>query len=244
MEDIQYHQNDEESVKFFNSSRAYYWSEAVIYQGKITIEAAKENIKLFSHNFENDIINYTEYAVYRTKKLMEQQLREQLKSYNLNDEEFQYIFDDYMKSIPKATLPRDHEFKLHFLNSMQEYFFVVALGGSVDYLKKPDEFIPICKEILDSLGGWQAVKDLRNMREHDDEYVSGLSSHEEARKRFCSRNEELSIKGDATGTSVDFVNKRYMLGTNINLFKVVETHERYIGDIQKIYYELLDSMMW
>lgn len=207
------------NITFYNASHAYFWSEAVIYQGETTIETARKVVQ----HFAIPQSGLSEHDVMRIKDQMQELAK--------NEEEFQRL----LNTLPKATLPRDHEFQSHFLLHMHEHFFANALGKSIDFLGKLSNFGDILKDILNSIGGPQVALDLRNMREHDDEYIAG-NGH--AQNRFITRNDELSIITDATSTCIDFENRQYILGGKINLFQTVDVYERVIRDIQKVYYYL------
>ena len=123
-----------------------------------------------------------------------------------------------------------------FIRIMEEHFFVIALGKSIDYFKKFNEYDKIIHEI-DNLFSLKKIADLRNMREHDDEYVSGAGH---AQSRFNFNNVSKNYTGDMTATYC--TPSEYYLG-NVEIRGIVNYYTNKLANIHNIYKCVFDSLV-
>ncbi|MPN10916.1 hypothetical protein SDC9_158213 [bioreactor metagenome] len=117
---------------------------------------------------------------------------------------------------------------------MEEHFFVIALNKSLTYLtkiKKIKEFKSDVKDILDTICdeiGRENISNLRNMREHDDEYTNGKGNKQ---GDFITALDNFAA--DAT-SSIIILGEAHLLGCKIDVLKTIEIYERILPEIQQI----------
>lgn len=126
---------------------------------------------------------------------------------------------------------------------MEEYFFALVLGKSVDFLRRLSEFSSIVS-VIDQRIGLQNIMDIRNMREHDDDYIGGEGYNAKERligkeKLLGGVDEEGSSMVDGTATMIYVTEDKYLLGNIIDIFEVVRVFKDEIKNIEKIKNELL-----
>ena len=149
-------------------------------------------------------------------------------------------FDEYIKTGNQRFLDlsnqRQNDFQQNrFVRMMEEHFFVIALGKSLDYLKVFPEYSHLLQEI-DNRFSLRKISDLRNMREHDDEYTSGMGR---AQSRFEFLDAAKSHGGDMTGTLCSPT--EYNLG-NVEIRSIVAYYKSKILDIEIICQQIMESL--
>lgn len=123
---------------------------------------------------------------------------------------------------------------------MEEHFFVIALGKSIDYLNYIKERSQISKELLDELYekvGKTEITELRNMREHDDEYIRG-DGHKQ--QNFITVSKDNFFASDATSTLI--INGEILLGGKVNVGKTVNIFEKYFESFRIEYQKIIRSL--
>lgn len=124
--------------------------------------------------------------------------------------------------------------------AIEEHFFVIALGKSIDFIKRMKskrvkEIEDVTNNVLKFIDikiGLENISDMRNMREHDDEYIEGKGNKPES---FFVTSEDGYIRADATST-INIYNKhgdKYYLGNKIiEINTVVEVYKQILPIIE------------
>jgi hypothetical protein len=138
------------------------------------------------------------------------------------------FFDTFRYPLDRPEYFLDNE---EYKRIMEEHFFILAVGKSIDFYKSnSDKFKKIISKIETKIG-IQNITDIRNMREHDDEYISKQGRKQ---SRFIIANENISTEADATGTGIDLDKKQYWLGARVNIFTVAELYEEILTKVKRI----------
>ncbi|WP_026893068.1 hypothetical protein [Lacrimispora aerotolerans] len=145
--------------------------------------------------------------------------------------------DDFSLSL--ASKFRQESERNRFRIFMEEHFFIIALAKSIDFFKKFNHFDAIRNDIYNNWGK-TTIDDIRNMREHDDEFIVGKGKtrpqnflHEYQSRRYIS---------DATSTIMDFSKREYLLGGRLNIFEVVDFYNNKFKNINAIYEKLIKEI--
>jgi len=179
--------------------------------------------------------NWTQAVIYQGERVFE--------NFNRDNSMFERMraFDEFPSGVQNIdTLNQSHLLfeesrQNQFIRVMDEHYFVIALGKSIDYMKIFSEFDHIVQEI-DSMFSLRKINDLRNMREHDDEYTSGNGR---AQSRFEFIDIKRSCGGDMTGTICS--STEYYLG-NVEIRSIVAFYRSKLTEIEGIYYNKLNSL--
>ena len=87
----------------------------------------------------------------------------------------------------------------------------------------------ILKEINDTIG-IQNIINLRNMREHDDEYIRGNGNKQ---SEFIHESEDKVFEADATSTIR--IDDKHLLGGKIEVASVLRLYKRLLPKVNEIY---------
>ena len=115
--------------------------------------------------------------------------------------------------------------------SMEEHFFIISLGKSIDFLQALGSYKYDVKEILKEINdniGIQKIINLRNMREHDDEYIKGNGNKQ---SEFIQESEDKLFVSDATSTIR--IGDKHLLGGKIEVVSVVKLYKRLLPKINE-----------
>ena len=154
------------------------------------------------------------FYVQQCKKWTEAVISQGIRTINCSNKMFQEMSQGIFRNKKDSI----EEFIHSDMDQMvEEHFFVIALGKSCDFLKRIDEFKEISEELGIKFGN--NIRDIRNMREHDDEYIAGKGYN---MKSFIHEDKERSTISDATSTIVCHSQKRYMLGGRLNIYEVID----------------------
>ena len=110
----------------------------------------------------------------------------------------------------------------------EEHFFIIAVGKAIDWLeelKSVDASIQL--PIEDFFKKLPNARDMRNMREHDNEYLRGnghkqTKFHQEVKVKGVSGGG--SISADATATVI--IGNNYLLGGRLNVQETITAAEQ------------------
>ena len=126
---------------------------------------------------------------------------------------------------------------------MEEHFFAIALNKSLTYitkLKKIKKFKRDIKLILDQVCdeiGRDNIKNLRRMREHDDEYIKGNGDKQEdfiaTLDDFAADATSDDFAADAT-SSIIISGESHLLGCKVDVIKTIKIYECIQPKIQQI----------
>ena len=152
---------------------------------------------------------------------------------NEQDIRDKFIFNN-MESSPELAFSVMHKVDNdRYILSMEEHFFIIALGKSIDFLKKLDGFQDEVKDIInriDEVVGINNIVDLRNMREHDDEYIKGNGNKQ---ANFFQESKDGNSIGDATSTCIRG-EKEHWLGEKVEVIEVVRLYKELLPRITDI----------
>lgn len=116
---------------------------------------------------------------------------------------------------------------------IEEHFFIISLGKSIDFLQALGSYKYEVKEILKEINdtiGIQNIINLRNMREHDDEYIRGNGNKQ---SEFIHESEDKVFEADATSTIR--IDDKHLLGGKIEVASVLRLYKRLLPKVNEIY---------
>ena len=146
--------------------------------------------------------------------------------------------DDY--SLPLASKFRQESEIYKFRIFMEEHFFIIALAKSIDFFKKFNDFDAIRNDIYNNWGK-TTIDDIRNMREHDDEFIVGKGRTRP--HNFLYEDQSRRNISDATSTIIDFSKREYLLGGRLNIYEVVDFYNNKFENIKAISESLIKDMV-
>ena len=120
-----------------------------------------------------------------------------------------------------------------FISIMEEHFFVIALGKSIDYLKLIPEYDHLVQDI-DAMFSIESINNLRNKREHDDEYFYPDGRNVRLRPGMNFEDVSRSLVGDMTSSFIDDYENKYYLG-NVEIKSIVAYYKSKVSEIECIY---------
>lgn len=127
-----------------------------------------------------------------------------------------------------------------YLRSMEEHFFIIAMGKSVDFLKRIEDVNNNISEVLSKIDGFigiNKIEDLRNMREHDDDYIEGMGNFP---IRFFQTSTDGYCKSDATSTIIN-CEKEHWLGLKVEVRHVISLYEEILPKVEFVSNEIMKS---
>jgi len=123
------------------------------------------------------------------------------------------------------------------LTKLEEEFFVFALDRTIFYMKmikNIPEIVNILKKI-DNTIGLEAIKDIRDMRTHVDEYKKGKGR---VKERFFATPENtpplLKNKPSIDATSSIMINDWYLIGGRVDFYKTMEVLQEILPFVEKV----------
>lgn len=144
-----------------------------------------------------------------------------------------FIFNNMESSPELATSVMDKFDNDRYILSMEEHFFIIALEKSIKFLEKLAGFQYEVKDIInriDEIVGRDNIRDLRNMREHDDEYIEGRGRNQ---ANFFQESKDGNNIGDATSTCIRG-EKEHWLGEKVEVIEVVRLYKALLPRITDI----------
>lgn len=122
-----------------------------------------------------------------------------------------------------------------YISYMDDHFFIIALSKTIVYfrkIKKIRELKNDVKEILNKIDkeiGIENIINIRNMKEHDDEYVLGKGN-----KQDDFITDSGVFAADATSTII-IQGKAYLIGGKIDVKKTIEIYKNILPKVELIY---------
>ena len=149
------------------------------------------------------------------------------------------LFTLFENEIETDILNRGYEEyqQIRIITMMDEHFFAIALGKSIDYLQLFSEYNHIISDI-DKLFSLRNIHNLRNKREHDDEYLYPNGRNVNKRPGF-----EFVLSGHSGDMTSAYVSPTvYYLG-NVEIRSIVKYYKNKIEEIRSIYDTVIDSLL-
>jgi len=126
----------------------------------------------------------------------------------------------------------------HDLVKLEEEFFVFALDRAIFYLKEICKSHPgLCEHFLkrvDEEIGLDAIKDVRDMRTHSNNYTTGTGKNKgKCEEKFFAAPQNLPIKATVDATSSIMINNLYLIGGRVDFHKTMQLLETISPEIEK-----------
>lgn len=148
---------------------------------------------------------------------------------------------DILHGLPDELQPAD--LRLHLYRPAEEHFFLVATMKAADWLEEIRGECSSLDEAIDRFRRdlpYDAAKQLRDMREHDEEYVKGKGRLQtKAAKNstpdpfiICEQFGTLELRGSIR-TTVDF-RDRVLIGGTFDLDQAIKAIEEMLGHVDSL----------
>ncbi len=181
--------------------------------------------------FANKALEWAQAVIFQGERTIE---TAQNNTMILND-----MFGDDL-SLSLASKFRQEFENNKFRSFMEEHFFIIALAKSIDFFKKFNNFDDIRNDIYINWGK-TTIDDIRNMREHDDEFIVGKGKTRP--QNFLHEDQSRRNISDATSTIIDFSKREYLLGGRLNIYEVVDFYNNKLENIKAISESLIKEIV-
>jgi hypothetical protein len=107
---------------------------------------------------------------------------------------------------------------------IEEHFFVIAVGKAMDWLKELKSADTSCHSPIDDFfSKIPHAREIRNMREHDNEYSRGKGHKQSA---FLHKITGYKANISAAATATVILNEGYLIGGRLNVQETITAAEK------------------
>lgn len=128
--------------------------------------------------------------------------------------------------------------KLSNQQRVEEHFFIISVNKAIEWLEQTVKIYPQFSDCLKKFENeLPNIKELRNMREHDIEYLSWNWRKQE---NFHKKVEDVSLSISADATSAIIFPDKYLIGWRLNVQKTIALSIKILPDIYSFFQNQLN----